>query len=1396
MSDAGTAAPTPPPPSAGEAAREFPARVPTGGARPKKPRGPLFGALVAAGILLGLPLLLAVLFYLYVALGFLKSTIQGELDERFAGATLQRVGVGVGSFRAEGLSIPGEGGGAPPAIRADKLEVAWDPWAFWSQNRIHSVSVEKPVLDLRRGEDGAWNLNLPQSGERGKYRVEQITLRDGELGVEWAPERRVTLHGVELAYLQPDPPLPKTLTLKGAFSEYSSLEASALLGPEGRAAARVEGELHLPEDLASALGPDAAVAGNLQFQGDLRTDGPDAVTQCTWRADVEKLSLGLRDGLALVLDGKSLDVRLTIQPPDFESYRTATDLRLRVDRLGTLTAKQALVRAKRLYFTEAAGELDLAGLRALFVPLPGGERLVVSGQAKLNAVNLVLPLEPGGPYSVAGQLVVKEAKVSYPGAGELPPMDLGLPFDLKSTFMRVTLGRVAFGSIGKVNLSLEGNPAASGPKGAAFQWAWMIKKLTIHSLECDVGEWFASDFGRRLMPRSGAAGGAPPAVPPARIGGKITANNVEAKVTDEDGARVVKLEGIRAEGLALDGWVLPVTPPPWRLFGDLAVSARLKNFPGSELRVDAKLKALGGAAVEAEAGLRVRVEENGQLAVAEVTVPRFSVEASEIARLAGLPPSVTDVRGRAVLSEGRFTPADGSFRGEIGLEEFQVHVFVASLTGLKCDADLTFGGGKATLKGHMKNGALKGILLDLLGLKMCELPPTDFAVEADLPDGKREGQVALSLQWTGGALTLTGARTNVDGGVQRIAGRIESSLFGGLRGSYAADIDLDGGIIGPVELNLERARLDALARAVGGGVFPPGWSADGAAKDVKLRFEAFPVRDIMLAPMPFACAVDGVLEKAAFSHDGTRTDAENLTGAFRANLIRRRGQDGLTFSALLQLTDYEALIARRFYVPHPPAERKAVIQLGFRMSPPVGGYANVALERFTVDLAGLLNVSADGRIQGKAGQDLLTEGEGLLNLTAEIPDLAAAGRSLGLANLRALSRVLSGLTLEGRAEWEGKFIWGPDRAALGGDLTLEKVNLTLGDSPKLVARDLRGVLPVGFYRGLWPADWPRERTGTVTLEALSWEPFRLRLRPRPPLPRVTLGLIARPNDLAVAKHVLLEVPGGEVEVDGLRAMNLLTDEPKVVCSVNVKGIDLGQLAESENWRLKGLGKAVLTGQMPAVQLIRTSGPLGNWELVTEGTLSAPLYDGTLSVGGLHARGLFGPSPVWGLRSIKAERLSFRRLTRANPQFGSLKTVADLSVSDLESTGWNLADVQRFALDLRQSSASSEDSYDGRLALVLAPEMTRDMLEQKGYTESQVVDRTFPFERLGLKFALKGGYLYGPQSGLSGGLIVKGSGMYSPDIRGQDSLKTSWPEIVRKVEAHKARLGKLPPGKAE
>lgn len=1394
MSDPGTAMPTPPPPPAGEAVREFPARAPAGVARAKKPRGPLFGALLAAGILLGVPLLVAVLLYLYVALGFLKNTVQGELNERFAGATVQRAGAGVSSFRAEGLAIPGESGDKSPAIRADKLEVAWDPWAFWLQNRIHSVSVDKPVLDLRRGEDGAWNLNLPQAGERGKYRVEQITMHDGEVGVEWAPERRVKLHEVELMYLQPDPPLPKTLTLKGAFSEYSSIEASALMGPEGRMSGRVEGELHLPEDMEGALGLDPAVSGSFSYRVDLRTDGPGAVTEYTGCADVTKLSLGLREGLALVLDGRSLDGRLTIQPPEFESYRTATDLRLRADGLGTLAAKTALVRAKRLYISETSGSLDLPGLRALFVPLPGGERMVVSGQAKLNAVNLVLPLDPGAPYSVAGQVTVKDAKVSYPGTGEFPPLDLHLPFDLKPAHLRLALGRLAMGTLGKINLSLEGNPGAAGPKGAAFQWAWMLKKLTVHSLDCDVGEWFDSDFGRRLIAGSGADGGVPPPEPPVRIGGKVTANNLEAKFADVGGARVVTLDGIRAEGLALDGWLLPVTPPPWRLFGDVAVSARLKNFPGSELRVDAKLKALGGGAVEAEAGLCVRVGENGQLAVAEVAVPRFSVEASELARLAGLPQTGTDVRGRAVLSEGRFTPADGSFRGKIGLQDFQVHVFVASLTGLKCNADLTFGGGKASLRGHMEGGALKGILLDLLGLNLCELPPTDFEIDADLPGGKREGQVAVALKWPGGTMTLTGVRTAADGGVQRIAGRIESSLFGGLKGSYLAGVDPDGGIAGPLELNLERVRLDALARALGGGVFPPGWSADGAANDVKLRIEAFPVRDIMLAPMPFACAVDGVLEKAAFSHDGMRTDAENLTGAFRAHLIRRRDQDGLTFSALLQLTDYEALIARRFYVPHPPADCKAVIQLGFRMSPPAGGFANVALERFSLDLAGLLNLRASGRMQGPAGQDLLTAGEGLLTLNAEVPDLAAAGASLGLANLHALSRVLSGLTLEGRAEWEGKYVWGPDRAALGGDLTLEKVNLTLGDAPKLVARDLRGILPVGFYRGLWPADWPRERTGTLTLEALSREPFRL--RPRPPLPRVTLGLIARPNDLAVAKHVLLEVPGGEVEFDALRAMNLLTDEPKIVCAVNVKGIDLGQLAEAENWRLKGLGKAVLTGQMPAVQLVRTSGPLGNWELVTEGALSAPFYDGTLSVGGMHARGLFGPSPVWGLRSIKADRLSFRRLTRANPQFGSLKTIADLSVSDLEATGWNLADVQRFELGLKQSSAGSEDSYDGRLALVLAPEMTRDMLEQKGYTERQIVDRTFPFERLGLKFILKGGYLLGPQSGLSGGLIVKGSGMYSPDVRGQDSLKTPWPEIVSKVEAHKARLGMLPPGKAE
>jgi hypothetical protein len=311
----------------------------------------------------------------------------------------------------------------------------------------------------------------------------------------------------------------------------------------------------------------------------------------------------------------------------------------------------------------------------------------------------------------------------------------------------------------------------------------------------------------------------------------------------------------------------------------------------------------------------------------------------------------------------------------------------------------------------------------------------------------------------------------------------------------------------------------------------------------------------------------------------------------------------------------------------------------------------------------------------------------------------------------------------------------------------------------------------------------------MTVAAAHYPPLKMRQQ--------AISVISAPNVLSVKNALRLDVPGGKALVKGLRAEQLLSQRPAFRFSFGLERIDLAKLAEQEGWRINGLRKkrkpeeAWLEGALTDCALIREPGPVGSWTFTSSGEFVAQrFFGGALHLGDFEARGLFGPVPVWGCR-LRVDRLDFGLLTRRNPQLGRLNTVADLKLDDLSVIGTRLEDVQSARMELLSVPRDGKtDYYNGRWAMLTARETMNRALEEAKLSRGMVMDMKFGFERMGLGLTLKAGKLIGPEPRLPGGLVIKGKGLYSRDIKGRPNDVTPWSSVVTRIRAHEAMLRKV------
>lgn len=1378
-------------------------------AAPKR-RGPWFGVWVTLSVLLLVPLALYLAVVLYVKLGWLDARVKSAIEAGLGpGSRIESVRIkDYATLHAEKLSVPPASGFMDPVLEAEAVRVDWSPWSLFFDQRIRRLKVEQPVMRISRNESGDWNFRLPRSDGSSAYRLEQVELLGGSLQVEWAQGHSVNLQDVQVTLSRPDPPLPEPLTLRAKTSTGARISGDVLLGPGSAKRISLGVDFDLARDLRPILKTMPECSGIARLRLDARADaadGPEGAYLAGPGAfdatlELERFRLLLAEGCALEAAQQKLSLSAGTKT-DPAALPPLEDLRFRLDGVGELGGRlEARLNADgaKLRFGSGTARVNLNAVRGLFVPRLLGPDLQLDGDLTVDGLEAELPLGPGAAgYRLGGRFKVEGLRAGFPGLGPLPPIDLRAQVQCTAEGATVTGAMFKLGEVAQATLSAR---AAWGQTGAPNLYD-LLHAGKLEHIQIDLARLFETEIGRRLAAQEFNLARPAPALDslPLLAKGIVSARDLKVTASGEGQRAMLKLEGIAVRGLELLRWPLALPLPANGFGGEVTLNAQFEDRRLRSAAVTADLQGSVDQRLKARLGLALESGATGKLDVRRVTLADVLLPMDEFARLAGLKDGYgLQWRGNLRVKQGSWDLGSGAADCAVEFDHLGVELQLGKMKLLEL-RDVV---GRARLE--FKNRALRlAGKLDSAFLqygKMHALSPTDFALVVRL-DGGRLGSARLDLSWTdGGKVSVDLAVARQADGSALLSGQASTTLSGGLEFSYSAVLDQARGELNAIQCAAPAVDLTKLQAGLLQSWLPDGMKLGGVVREAKLELQKVPLAGL-LGPLrdirPLNGSLSGTLAGGRFEHQATASEAEDLDGAFRANFGFEAG-DAVMLDLGARFSRYNLLVggpvlqglygkviydlfSGQFYIPQLP-ERALLAKLLVRSSSRDGA-AMVKLDKLALDLEGLARLEISGSMQAPAGGDFFYQGDGLMTQRLSLYDLGAALKELGSVNLRTRHPVLAEAKVSGSLGLEAKNQWSGEQGAILATLRLNKINLELGNERKLSVTNLDGPLPLTFYRGMWPADWPREQRGTITLTKAKLHPFEIGQQP--------LAVLAAPNAVALANDLRVTVPGGTMVVSKASMHDFFALEPAVRFDLEVPGISLDALARAEGWGLQGLGESILTGRLMNAQLIRTSGMLGSWTLSLDGELRAPFYQGLLRVGGFKARGLFGTSPVWGAW-LKVDKMSMLQLTGQNKDLGRLKALADLSIDQFSSTGLGLNDIQTFVFDLQtQQRPSVEDEFDGRLALLLARPMVEDAMRKYGKSEQEIAAMKFALDRIGLRFTLNAGRLTGPMPLLPEGLIIDGRGAFSPDVSGTPNAVLPWTDAVERLREHIKLLKKLP-----
>ncbi len=223
-----------------------------------------------------------------------------------------------------------------------------------------------------------------------------------------------------------------------------------------------------------------------------------------------------------------------------------------------------------------------------------------------------------------------------------------------------------------------------------------------------------------------------------------------------------------------------------------------------------------------------------------------------------------------------------------------------------------------------------------------------------------------------------------------------------------------------------------------------------------------------------------------------------------------------------------------------------------------------------------------------------------------------------------------------------------------GSCNWKKGTLAFEDS-HVVFNGVQLSLPIWLTRGI-DEKAPGNLAGRLSVDAMQF--------PSLPQQALNIPLKAGPNRLSLPAATSLTVPGGTLHLGPTRVMGLMTSSPTVHTSLSFDNLHLGPLL-SKIWPQPIKGTA--QGSLNPVRIIGGS-------LTSKGEITADVFDGTVTLSNVNARGLFSALPVYGL-DARWHHLNLARMTEGTP-FGKIEGILNGYATDLEVSN---GQIQRFDL---------------------------------------------------------------------------------------------------------------------
>ncbi|RJP47771.1 MAG: hypothetical protein C4548_00340 [Desulfobacteraceae bacterium] len=387
------------------------------------------------------------------------------------------------------------------------------------------------------------------------------------------------------------------------------------------------------------------------------------------------------------------------------------------------------------------------------------------------------------------------------------------------------------------------------------------------------------------------------------------------------------------------------------------------------------------------------------------------------------------------------------------------------------------------------------------------------------------------------------------------------------------------------------------------------------------------------------------LEDLAFQNKDGSLMGEKISLTTRSQGVVDLKDSTISFDAVLEVKSGEALYDR-YYV-------------NLAKNPVVSSCSGVyrvdqkflRLSAMTLNLTDILPLEITGSIQqGPAGNSQWMQNA---DFTATIPQVPVKPIFYHLVQepYKFEKPLLASLETGGTVSAQLRLEIIENNRRIAGRLEWRDGHLALKDAEKYKKISVAGIqldLPVWYKTGL--SETPGENLmGRLEIQSLMF----------PPLPDQAFSILldAGPNRISVDSPTIIRVPGGEIRLGAVQAQNIYDPDISVNTSITIDGIDMRTL-------LSGIGvfppdaapKGSLSGILDPVRYEK-------YAVVSQGTITARIFGGTLLLSDLGASGILTAAPVFKLNAHWDDLLLASMTT--DTAFGKIEGVLTGHIRDFE-----------------------------------------------------------------------------------------------------------------------------------